>query len=100
MFATLRLIAGLGGEVVFDYGDPPEARSGEGQAANAALSARTEVVGEGLRTWFDPGELASELRSMGFRTAKDCGPAEIAARFFPHRPKPGRAGGHIIHAAA
>jgi|WetSurMetagenome_2_1015567.scaffolds.fasta_scaffold36402_4 methyltransferase (TIGR00027 family) len=100
---TLRAIGGSpgGGEVVFDYSDPPETLDPERLAAHGRLAERVAAAGEPLLTHFEQDELAGELRLLGFSELEDLGPAGLLGRYLG----PGRTsaiqdrGGHVIHAA-
>jgi hypothetical protein len=51
-------------------------------------------------TYFEPPQLESDLRALGFTGVEDLGPAELGARYFGARTiQPGRAGGHVIRAS-
>jgi methyltransferase (TIGR00027 family) len=84
---TFRLIASgaAGGGVVFDYMVPPETLSWTGQLVHRALSRRVAKAGEPFQTYFVPGELRTELQSMGFHSIENLGAAEINARYFAGR---------------
>jgi len=103
VFATLAFIGKLpgGGEVVFDYANPPETIADEAsRQAHEILAARVAAAGEPLRTYFVTSELHENLRGLGFRRVEDLGPDEIAARFLPGRAVPSRkSGGHVVLAA-
>ena len=94
VFATLGFIAALpgGGEVVFDYANPPEAVVDPARrAALEALAARVAAAGEVFRSYFDTAALAARLRGIGFVEIEDLGFAEIAARYRPARRDPPQA---------
>jgi methyltransferase (TIGR00027 family) len=103
VFATLGFIAALpgGGEVVFDYANPPDTIvDPERRAYVEALAARVAAAGETFRSYFDTAALAARLRALGFTDIEDIGAAEIAARYLPGPPRsPRGAGGHILRAA-
>jgi methyltransferase (TIGR00027 family) len=100
-FATLSLIAGLprGSGIVFDYAIPPETMGDAERAAFAELAARTARAGEPFQLFFEPPQLDSELRTLGFRTIEDLDSAAIRARWFGADPQQqllhGRAG-HLL----
>ncbi|HKD12682.1 MAG TPA: class I SAM-dependent methyltransferase [Thermoanaerobaculia bacterium] len=85
--ATLAMIAALppGSAVVFDYGIPPSRLALKELLVTAYLARRVAAAGEPWRTFFDPGELAGELRTLGFQSTEDLGPAEINDRYFAGR---------------
>jgi len=86
-FGTLRSIGSLppGSQVVFDYGVARSALSFLERAALDALSRRVARAGEPFQLFFEPAELASALRAMGFDHVEDLGVEEINARYFAGR---------------
>jgi methyltransferase (TIGR00027 family) len=100
--ATLAFIADLrgGAHVVFDYSDPPEALSPEARAIHAARAERLSELGEALLSHFEPPVLHAKLSELGFSSIEDLGPAQMVARYLPHRAGqlPAR-GGHILRAS-
>jgi methyltransferase (TIGR00027 family) len=102
---TLRYVANMsaGGEVVFDYANPPPASAqSDGAADYEALSERVASVGEPFNTYFETELLLATLVSLGLADVEDLGPDQIRARFFPnHRGNSGNnRGGHIVRAAS
>jgi methyltransferase (TIGR00027 family) len=97
--ATLAAIGGLpgGGEVAFDYADPPAALSDKARAAHRARAARVAALGEPWLSYFEPPALRAMLTDLGFAEVEDLGPPALAARYWPHsgRPIPER-GGHVV----
>lgn len=105
IFATLKTIAGMcpGNGVVFDYGVPRSALGFFERLAYDALARRVAASGEPFRSFFDPAELAQELRRVGFREIEDLGAAEIDSRYFANRSDNLRAlskAGHLISASS
>jgi methyltransferase (TIGR00027 family) len=101
ILATLRFVAGLGGggEVVFDYSDPPSAMTAERAAAHAVRAERVAARGEPWLTYFTAPELDAELRALGLTEIEDLDPPAIAARFFGAAgERVPAAGGHVIRA--
>jgi methyltransferase (TIGR00027 family) len=99
---TLRAIAAVpGAEVVFDYTEPDEHMTPGRRARAAALADRVAAAGEPLVTRLDPGEVARELRVLGFADVEDLGPADLAVRLFGRRREDAPAGGgpHVVRAA-
>jgi methyltransferase (TIGR00027 family) len=84
-FGTLRLIAALprGSGVVFDYSIPREMMGESERDAFDELAARVARAGEPFRSFFDPAELAQELRALGFTAIEDLDVAAVRARWFP-----------------
>jgi methyltransferase (TIGR00027 family) len=105
--STLRAIGGLsgGGEVVFDYSDPPALLSQEARAAHVKRAKRVAALGEPFVSYLEPDELHARLRALGFTLIDDLGPAALVERYI--RPGPRAAseatsrnrGGHVIFAA-
>lgn len=100
IFETVTTIAGLrDAELVFDYGEPPERAAPELRAWLAARMERVAALGEPWLSFFDPADIAGELRSRGFTTIEDLSVVEIAARYFTGLSAPARAGGgHLLRA--
>ncbi len=100
VFATLAFIGKLpgGGEVVFDYSNPPETIADDAmRRAHEVLAAWVAAAGEALQSYFATSALHEKLRALGFRRVEDLGPNDIAARFFPQRAVPSREnGGHVV----
>ena len=99
--ATLRFIGGLphGSGVVFDYALPRESMGEAERRAFDALAERVARAGEPFRLFFEPEELAAELRKLGFTKIEDMDSAAIRARWFgesggEHRPQ--RRSGRIL----
>jgi O-methyltransferase involved in polyketide biosynthesis len=102
--ATLALIGGLpgGGEVVFDYSDPPATLGPDARAAQAQRAQAVAGAGEPFLTYFEPAELHAELAAAGLTGIDDLGPQALAARYFRPgaEPDPARTrGGHVLFAA-
>jgi methyltransferase (TIGR00027 family) len=104
--STLSLIGGLegGGEVVFDYSDPPASLSDKARAAHLKRARRVAAAGEPFVSYLEPEALHAELRGLGFGRIDDLGPAALVERYVrlgarrgdqPLRDK----GGHVIFAA-
>lgn len=92
---TLRLIASLpaGSGIVFDYALPPESLDPVQRQALEALAARVAAAGEPFQTFFDPAELETEMRRMGFGSFENLAGDEINARYFSGRSDGLRVGG-------
>lgn len=98
---TLRTISETpGAEVVFDYTESAERDPGEAQAFHRELLERVAALGEPIVGFFDPLELASDLRALGMTEQEDFNSQEIAVRFFgvPREQAPSGAAGHVIWA--
>jgi methyltransferase (TIGR00027 family) len=97
----LQFISGLpGSEVAFDYSEPLDNYSPERRANVAAVAQRTAAMGEPWLSYFDPAEIAQDLRAGGFGELEDIGLADIAVRYLGAVEGEGRreAGPHVIRA--
>jgi methyltransferase (TIGR00027 family) len=102
--ATLALIGALpgGGEVVFDYSDPPATLTDDARAAQAERAKAVASIGEPFLTYFEPADLHAELARRGLSNIDDLGPQALISRYFRPGapPDPARTrGGHVIFAA-
>jgi O-methyltransferase involved in polyketide biosynthesis len=88
VFSTLGFIAGLpgGAEAVFDYADPPSARTLEQRAAHQARAARVAAVGEPWLSYFTAELLASELGDLGFSASRTLAQAKSPPAISAARP--------------
>lgn len=103
IFATLQFIGRLrgGGQVVFDYGDPPETLAPEVREYYQKRAAHVDALNEPWVSSFDPPKLHAKLRELGFEEIEDLGPREIRVRYFPGATGPVRdRGGHILRASS
>ena len=99
--SILQFVAGLPcSEVVFDYSEPLENYSLERRANVAAIAERTAAIGEPWLSYFDPAELARDLRNHGFDELEDLGITDIAVRYLgaPKQDGANEAGPHVIRA--
>jgi methyltransferase (TIGR00027 family) len=106
--ATLAALAAWrgGGEIVFDYVEPPHAGMSEaGLAAREALSARVAAAGEPFIGALDPEALHARLGALGYVEIEDLGGVDLAARFLgpeiaaaAKAAGAGRGGGHVLFA--
>ncbi len=99
VLSTLRLIfsTSAGGGVAFDYALPRSSLGPLQQIAFDALATRVAAAGEPFQGFFDPKELAENLRSIGFRNLEDLDSAKINARYFKDRADGLRVGGDLAH---
>lgn len=80
-----------GSGITFDYMTPPSRLPWMARIAFSLVSRRVASYGEPWRTFFDPGELASELRALGLEPTEDLdGPALDARYFGGKQPSLGR----------
>lgn len=102
VMTTLRFIvsAPVGNGVIFDYVLSPSLLTPVQRSPFDVLAQWVASAGEPWQTFFDPGLLAMDLRSMGFEYSEDNGPEEINARYFDGRKDGLRVGSlsHIMNA--
>ena len=82
--ATSTAVAGWpgGGEIVFDYAEPPHADMSErGRAARAALAARVAAAGEPFIGALEPEALHARLYELGYAEVQDMGSVDLAEYF-------------------
>ena len=98
VMATLRFVASapMGSAIVFDYMLSPSLLNPAQRARFDAFAQRVALAGEPWQTFFDPGSLTSNLRSMGFARVEDNGPEDINTRYFNDR-KDGLRVGSLSH---
>ncbi|WP_316191743.1 MULTISPECIES: SAM-dependent methyltransferase [unclassified Bradyrhizobium] len=94
------MVIAPGAEVVFDYTEPLDNYVPARRANVAALAARTAAIGEPWLSYFDPSDIANELRTCGFDITEDFSLADITGRFLgaPHGDRAREAGPHVMHA--
>jgi methyltransferase (TIGR00027 family) len=87
IMATLRFIAGLprGSAVIFDYGEPPQARDSVQQQTLAALMERVAAAGEPLRSFFMPDDIVRDVCALGFSEVEDFDADKLNPRYFAGR---------------
>jgi methyltransferase (TIGR00027 family) len=87
IFSTLRTVAALGREadIIFEYLVPRELLDEENRRILARTIAVTAARGEPVRSFFEPAELAEQVRKLGFAEVSDFGPEEARARYFAGR---------------
>jgi methyltransferase (TIGR00027 family) len=83
-FATLGFIARLpeSSGVVFDYAIPRERMSERERMVFEGLAERVARAGEPFRLFLDPGQLARDLRRLGFSAIDDLNGLTIRERWF------------------
>jgi methyltransferase (TIGR00027 family) len=85
---TLHFVAthcAKGSGIVFDFALPPEALAEAERKSRAAAAARVARVGEPWITFFDPAELAAEMRAMGYRATRVIATEEANDLYFRDR---------------
>ena len=87
IFGTLQAIAALkpGTEIIFEYNVPRELLDESGQRLHAALTAFVAARGEPQQSFFEPADLAEQVRKLGFAEISDVGPGEVESRYFAGR---------------
>src|SRR5207245_2682007 len=78
--------------------DGPVVSGASYPATQTCKLPRLAAVGEPWLIYFVPGELATDLRGLGFTEIEDLGPADLGARLLGLPPGPARPGGHVIRA--
>ncbi|MEU4426779.1 SAM-dependent methyltransferase [Actinoplanes sp. NPDC024001] len=98
--ATLDCVAGTAGnEVALDYAQPLDRMTAERRAQLQARADRVAKLGEPWLSYFEPAEIAAELRGRGLGAIEDLGPSALAARYFGRSDVPPETpGGHVLHA--
>lgn len=107
--ATLAAVAGWpgGGEIVFDYAEPPKAgMSEQSLAARAALAERVAAAGEPFTAGLEPEALHARLAGLGYAEVEDLGSLDLAERFLGPEiaaaaraaGATGRGGAHVLFA--
>jgi methyltransferase (TIGR00027 family) len=71
--------------VAFDYGVARSALNWRERLVLDALAARVAAAGEPFRLFFEPEQLAAQLRRIGFDHIEDLGSAELNRRYFSGR---------------
>lgn len=81
----IRAIVSSGSNIVFDYMDadsfPPEKVA----RRMVLMHARARLVGEPMKSGFNPLTVASKPRYLGFDLRENLGPAELDVRYFQNR---------------
>jgi len=106
--STLAAVAAWpgGGEIVFDYAEPPDSDMSAGaRAAREALAQRVAAIGEPIIGLMKPEPLHEELRRLGFAEVEDLNGLAIAERFLGtevanaiRAAGKGRSGAHVLYA--
>ena len=96
-----------GGEIVFDYTEPPNSEmSKEARAARDTLAERVAAIGEPLIGFIEPNTLHKRLRELGYTKIEDLSGLALAERFLDAKTfaaartaGKGRSGAHLLYAA-
>jgi methyltransferase (TIGR00027 family) len=99
VLSTLKLISSLcpANGVVFDFAIPPSSLDARKQAAFEVLERRVRAAGEPFEAFFQPRDLALELKGMGFHHIEDLDGSQINSRYFKDRPDGLRVAGQLAH---
>ncbi len=89
-----------GSEIIFDYAVPPSSQNFIRRFGFRLLAHKMAVIGEPWQTFFDPQQLAMELKNIGFTQVEDLGPKDINDKFFNDRADKLKVGsfGHLMKA--
>jgi methyltransferase (TIGR00027 family) len=87
IFDTLRTVASMapGTEIIFQYLLPPALLDNESRQINELFMDAGAAGGEPYLTFFEPANLAEQVRKLGFAEVWDLGPEEANARYFANR---------------
>lgn len=87
VLTTLREIGSLraGGEIVFDYFEPPQKFDAAKLPGFDAFGTQAAAGGEPWKSYFEPADMASALRASGFPGFEDFDSGTLAARYFANR---------------
>jgi methyltransferase (TIGR00027 family) len=87
-----------GTTIVFDYGCSPVSLSFIGRIVFERIATRVAAVGEPFKSFFEPEEVETMLRTCGFSEVSNCSPSEINRRYFAGR-RDGLRVGEMMHLA-
>jgi methyltransferase (TIGR00027 family) len=89
-----------GSGIIFDYALPPSSQNFIRRFVFRLLAHKMAVIGEPWQTFFDPPQLAMELKDIGFTQVEDLGPKDINDKFFNDRADKSKVGsfGHLMKA--
>jgi methyltransferase (TIGR00027 family) len=87
IFGTLRTVAALapGTEIIFEYSVPKDSVDEMTQKMLAVALMAAQARGEPQQSFFEPSEIAEQVRKIGFAEVTDFGPDEAKARYFGNR---------------
>ena len=100
IFGFVAKAAASGGGIVLDYFVPPHTQPLIIRILLAVRRRRLRQIGEPWRSYFDPAELAAQLRTLGFRDVTDFTPDMMNERYFAGRDDGLKVGtvGHVMRA--
>lgn len=88
VFATLRFVAqscAAGSEITFDFAIPDAELTDRERSLRNASATRVAEAGEPWISYFNPEELAANLRRIGFARTAGMGSEAVNARYFSER---------------
>lgn len=99
VMSSLKFIASqpAASAVAFDYGVPRSSLTWQQRLVFDALAERVAAAGEPFQTFFEPDELAAELRRIGFSQLEDWSSGEINANYFAGRADGLGMSGGMVH---
>ncbi len=89
-----------GSLIIFDYTVPPSSQNFIRRFVFRLLARKMAAIGEPWQTFFDPKQLAMELKNIGFAQVEDFDPENINSQFFSDRTDKLKVGsfGHLMKA--
>jgi methyltransferase (TIGR00027 family) len=102
IFSTLRTVASMaaGTQIIFDYGHPLSLLDEQARQGFTGIMAQAASRGEPMISFFEPKDLAAQVRALGFAEVWDFGPEEANPRYFASRSDGLRmrpsGGGHLM----
>jgi methyltransferase (TIGR00027 family) len=100
IFDTLQTVASLaaGTEIIFTYLLPAAMLDDRRRQIQELVKNLAAARGEPMLTFFEPAELAEQVRKVGFAEIWDIGPEEARARYFANRTDGLRGENHLMRA--
>jgi methyltransferase (TIGR00027 family) len=103
VMATMQYITSFtasGSMIIFDYTVPPSSQNFIRRFIFRLLAHKMAVIGEPWQTFFDPQQLAMDLKGIGFTKVEDFDPEKINSLFFSNRTDKLKVGsfGHLMKA--
>ena len=97
---TLSSLSSPGSQIVFDYMDTDAFDPLKASKRIQLMQGIAKMVGEPMKTGFDPLSLAGELQGCGLRLAENLSPDAIETRYFQNRSDAYHAFKHVHFAKA